>query len=503
MFHAVQFLTFRHRTPSGRGDFPRKFGMTSFSIHVRARHLLPLIAGMGALWLAAPAANVAQAHKPVSAPHAAVRQKPAADTTAGMRLTPSQFVLQNGMHVVVIPDTRAPVVTHLIAIRSGAADDPAQLSGVAHFLARMMKEGTNAAPDDSYANTIARDGGTEQSLTTQDYTFFYVRIGADKLRQVMHLEADRLSHLTFGGEKIEATSDQILAERRQQVLNDPHALALEQARAALYLTHPYGTPVIGWNNDIRHIARGDVVSYYKRHYAPNNAILVVVGDVKPDAVRAMAEAEYGSLPRQRLVRRDDYTMPPRLGETRLNIAQRGIRVPELIRIYRVQSYANAAPGVAEALELAAHMLGGDAGAILPRVLVHTRHLATSISVRYNGYASDAGEFIISAEPRPGVDPATLERAIDSELQAFFRHPQHAALLIRAKKQLTDDILFRRDDPLAVAQAFARALAIGLTLQDVTDWPERIRAVTAPEVEKVSASALKPDQAVTVIMTPGR
>lgn len=483
----------RHNN-SGRGRVPRASGMTSKN-HVRARLFPAFTLGLALLSFTVTCPPVYAAGTTRSAPQKVPEKQTLPE--------PQQFVLQNGMHVVVLEDPRAPVVTHFLTFKSGAADDPAGLSGVAGFVARLMKTGTSNNPDGSYDAEITRDGGEAGAFTTHDYTVFYTRIAKDKLRDVMDLEADRMAHLTFGGDKVDRMTTEILATRHRTIDNDPEALALEQARAALYLTHPYGTPVIGWPGDIRHISRSDVVSFYKRHYAPNNAVLVVVGDVKPDAVLSMAEAEYGVLPRQRLVPRTSYTMTPRLGPTRISISRPGTRVTEFLRIYRVKSYANAAPGEAEALEIAAEMLGGNRNGFLQRNLIRGKALASKISVEYHGYASDAGELIIRAKPTPGVPLARLEQGIDTEIYAFVHHPGSARVLREAKAQLTAAMLFRRDDPQKEATAISRALAIGLTLQDVTDAPKRIDRVNGADVGQVAKDALDPSHSVTVYLTPGR
>lgn len=411
-----------------------------------------------------------------------------------------QFALQNGLRVVVIPDRRAPVVTQMLWFKTGAADDPPGLSGMAHFFEHVMFRGTKTLPGDGFAQTVTRNGGEYNAFTTHDATVFFERIGRDRLKTAMHLEAERIQHLDLRDAAVESERDVVLAERRQHVDNDPEAELYEQAAAALHLSHPYGRPVIGWADEIRRIGRLDAESYYRRHFVPNNAILIVAGDVSADEVRAMAEAEYGRLPARDLVTRVEYAQPPRLGESRVDIVRRNVRVPFFLRLYRVQSYAQAAPGRAEALEVLARMLGGDASSLLHRKLVMDQRLATEVTVRYDGYTRDAGTFVIAARPRPGVSLKTLEKAIDDQVAVLLRRAPAAADLARAKKLLIADTVFRRDDPFETASAYGRALVIGLTVQDVQMWPQRIQAVTPDAVRKAASAALVSKESVTATLS---
>lgn len=412
-----------------------------------------------------------------------------------------QFVLQNGLQVVVVPDHRAPVITQMLWFKVGAVDDPPGISGLAHFFEHVMFRGTRSLPGDGFSQTIARNGGDDNAFTTQDYTVFHEQIAADRLRLVMHLEADRMANLDLSDTAVGTERDVVLAERRTRIGNDPEALTQEQAEAALYLSHPYGRPVIGWSDEIRHIGRVEADDFYRRHYAPNNAILIVSGDVTVDNVRAGAEAEYGAVPSHELAVRADYAQPPRLGATRLAVARKDAKVPMFLRLYRVQSYAEAAPGRAEALEVLARLLGGDATSALYRRLVVERRLATDVSVYYDGYTRDAGEFGFVAHPRPGVSLEALEHAVDEVVAPYLRRAPSKAELARAKTQLVAGVTFRRDSQFEMASAYGRALAIGLTVFDVQQWPARIQAVTREDVRKAASASLVTNESVTAHLTP--
>ena len=301
----------------------------------------------------------------------------AATTPASAQQGPKvfQFALQNGLQVMVVPDHRAPIVSQMLWFRVGAVDDPPGLSGLAHFFEHMMFRGTPTVPGDQFAKTVARNGGEDNAFTTHDYTVFYEQIARDRLKLVMGLDADRMANLDLSDANVRTERDVVLEERRMRIDNDPIALMREQLEAALHLSHPYGRPVIGWEEEIRHIGRIEAQDYYARHYAPNNCILIVAGDVTPDEVRNDAEATYGKVAARQLHPRAEYTQPPRLGETRLTIYRDDVKVPMLLRIYRVPSYTEARPGEAESLDVLAQLMGGDATSTMYRELVVKRRLA--------------------------------------------------------------------------------------------------------------------------------
>jgi zinc protease len=275
----------------------------------------------------------------------------------------------------------------------------------------------------------------------------------------------------------------------------------EQIRAALHLSHPYGRPVIGWAEEVRRIDRVAAQDFYNHHYAPNNAILVIAGDVTPDEVRRLAQDAYGKLPSRELRPRAEFAEPPRLAETRMTVVRSDARVPVFSRLYRVASYAQATPGQAEGLEVYAQYLGGDQTALLYRVLVEQKKLATEAGANYDGMARDAGEFSVYAVPRPGVSLAALEKAVDQVLASTNRATPGAEELARAKTGLVASTVYRRDSQFAMASAYGQALVIGLTVDDVNQWPARIRAVTAQGVRK-AAGLLSRKYAVTGYLVPG-
>jgi zinc protease len=411
-----------------------------------------------------------------------------------------QFALQNGMQVVVVPDHRAPVVTQMLWFKVGAVDDPPGVSGLAHFFEHMMFRGTKQVPGEGFSTAIARNGGTSNAFTTHDFTAFYEQIAKDRLPLAMQLEADRLANLDLSDSNVSTERNVVMEERRMRVENDPQSLFGEQLAAALHTTHPYGRPVIGWMEEIQHIDRIAARDFYRHHYAPNNAILVLAGDITAEEARKLAQTAYAKVPARDLSPRWDIAQPPRLGETRLTITRADAKVPLLMRAYRVKSYTEARPGEAEGLEVLAQQLGGDATGILYRRLVVEMRLATDAGASYDGYARESGEFDLYAEPRPGVSLEALERAMDRVMADFIAKPANPADLSRAKTQLVASATYRRDSQYAMASAYGEALVIGLTADDVEEWPARIRAVSAETVRR-AAQNLNRREAVTGYLKP--
>ncbi len=405
------------------------------------------------------------------------------------------------MQVLVIPDHRAPVVTQMLWFKVGAVDDPPGISGLAHFFEHMMFRGTKQVPGDLYAQTIAKNGGEDNAFTTHDYTAFYEQIAADRLKLAMDLEADRMVNLDLSDSNVTTERDVVLEERRMRVENNPQALMGEQVEAALHMSHPYGRPVLGWPEEVRRIDKVSAQDFYKHHYAPNNATLIIAGDVMPDQIRVMAQAEYGKVAARPLQPRSEFSEPPRLTETRMTLTRPDIQVPLFQRSYRVPSYAQAAPGQAESFETLAQVMGGDQTAALYRVLVEEKKLATDAGASYDGYARDAGEFSVYAVPRAGVSLEALEKAVDQVMQGFSNAQAKAADLTRAKTQLLASVIYRRDSQFAMASAYGQALMIGLTADDVNEWPARIRAVDAAGIQKASQRLFRRN-AVSAYLLPG-
>jgi zinc protease len=315
----------------------------------------------------------------------------------------------------------------------------------------------------------------------------------------MDLEADRIANLDLSDNNVSTERDVVLEERRMRVDNNPQALVGEQMAAALHLSHPYGRPVIGWPEEVRRIDRPAAQDFYDHHYAPNNAILVVAGDVTADQIRVMAQNAYGKVPARELQPRAEFSEPPRLAETRMTVVRPDAKVPIFTRVYRVPSYAQAAPGQAEDLEALAQVLGADETGALYHTLVEQKKVASDAGASYDGFTRDAAEFTVYGVPRPGVSLEQLEKSIDQVIQGFTAAAPPESDLNRAKTQLIASVTYRRDSQFAMATAYGTALMIGLTVDDVNAWPARIRAVNGQGLVTAARSLLKRDAVTSYLM----
>ena len=419
--------------------------------------------------------------------------------TGGNKAT--QFKLKNGLTLVVIPDHRAPVVTHMVWYHVGGTDDPPGLSGEAHLFEHLMFKGTKSVPNGELSKVVARNGGQDNAQTSHDFTVYFQRIAKDRLPIVMGLEADRMVNLDLSEPNVVTERDVVLEERHLRIDSEPQALAQEQMSAALQLTHPYGRPVIGWEQEIRSIGRAQAIDFYQHHYAPNNAIVMVTGDVTPNEVLKIAEDKYGAVASRELAPRVDEPAPPRLAETRINFALPGTKLPQLLRMYRVPGYVKSPKGTAEAMEVMGAILGNGATSRLYKTLVVDKKLAVEAGASYDGNNRGPGTFYVYAVPRDGVGFDTLETAMDQVIATMMRANPEEGEFARAKTQLIANYTYQHDNQYLLAQDYGTALSIGLTIEDVEDWPNRIRAVQAADVRRVAQTYLKKEESVTGRMSP--
>ncbi len=439
----------------------------------------------------------------LSAPRSAISLTPGADagSTQGGGAV-SHFRLENGLEVVVIPDTRTPVVTHMIWYKNGSADDPPGKSGIAHFLEHLMFKGTKNHPQGEFSNLVAELGGQENAFTSYDYTAYFQRIGKEHLETLMRFEADRMRNLVLSDEVVTPERDVVLEERRMRTDSDPAAQLDEAVQAALYAHHPYGTPIIGWNHEIESLGREDALAYYSRFYTPENAILIVAGDIDADTVLRLAKDSYGRIPAQsQPPQRRRVQEPPHRAHRLVTLADEKVEQPSHERVFKVPSYRTAAAGEAEALETLAYMLGGGATSALYEALVVDRKIAVSAGAYYAGSAVDDTRFWVFATPAPDVALEELDAAIDDVLRDFIDRPIDAAHLQRAKTRLVADAIYAQDSQASLARWYGEALATGLSVADVESWPSRMEAVTTDSVAAAARQWLDKRRAVTGFLLP--
>jgi zinc protease len=408
------------------------------------------------------------------------------------------FRLDNGMDVVVIEDHRAPVVVHMVWYRVGAADEKRGVSGVAHFLEHLMFKGTENVASGAFSKIVEANGGSDNAFTSWDYTAYYQRVAADRLDQMMMMEADRMRGLILSEDDWKAERDVILEERNQRTDSDPGALFGEQRRAAQYLNHPYGTPVIGWRHEMAALTRQDALDWYRQYYAPNDAILVVAGDVDPAAVKAMAEKHYGPVaPSAGIVERRRPQEPPQLAERRLSYSDPRVSQPMVIRTYMAPERDTGAQEDAAALTILAELLGGNAQtSVLGKKLMFADPKAVFASAYYDGTSLDDTTFTVLIAPSQGVSLADAEKAMDGVLEDFVKNGVDAAQFTRVKTQIRAAMIYSKDNTEGLARRYGEALTSGLTVKDVQDWPSILDAVTEDQVIAAARKVFDRKNAVT-------
>ncbi|MGI9406923.1 MAG: M16 family metallopeptidase [Hyphomicrobiaceae bacterium] len=414
----------------------------------------------------------------------------------------SHAVLANGMEVVVIPDHRAPVVTHMVWYKVGAADEPAGYSGVAHFLEHLMFKGTDKIGLGEFSKIVARNGGQDNAFTSQDVTAYFQRVAKDRLRLVMEMEADRMVNLKLDEKSVLTERDVVLEERRSRVENDPSSILNEQVMASLYLSHPYGNPVIGWAHEIGALNQKDAVTFYKRFYAPNNAILIVSGDVTLAEVMALAKETYGKVARNEAVEQRNRTKePPHRAARRVSLSDPRAGRATVQRQYLAPSYRTAQPGQAEALDLLMKIVGSGSTSRLYRRLVVGDKIAASAGGWYAGSGFDSGRIGLYGVASEGVKLDKVEAVIDEVLADVAANGVTEAELKRAKAAYVADYIYGNDNQASLARRYGWALAIGRTIKDVESWPDRIKAVTLEQVNAAAKTAFDLRSSVTATLLP--
>lgn len=427
---------------------------------------------------------------------------PASAETAAKQEPVTNFLLGNGMEVVVIPDHRAPVVTHMVWYKVGSADEPPGKSGIAHFFEHLMFKATKNHPAGEFDRKVSEIGGDGNAFTSNDYTAYVQTVSPAALRTMMTYESDRMRNLVLSDEVIVPERDVILEERGSRVDNEPGALLSEEVDATLYQNHPYRIPVIGWKQEIEQLNRVDAVAFYDRYYAPNNAVLVVAGDVTPDQVKADAEATYGKVPR-------GPDLPPRVrpqepeqnASRTVTLADARVSVPSYSKRWVVPSYRVAEPGEAEALDLLSEILGGGTRSRIYQDLIVKKRIASSAGAFYQGSQYDATSFGVYGAPQGPDGLAEVEKAIDAEVSRIVKDGVSADELERAKTRFRRSMIFARDNSAGMANLYGSSLATGMTIKDVDEWPARIEAVTPEQIKAVAAKYLVPGKAVSGYLLP--
>jgi zinc protease len=401
----------------------------------------------------------------------------------------------------VVSDRRVPVVSHMLWYKVGAADEPLGQSGIAHLLEHLMFKGTHDIGPGEFSRIVARNGGQENAFTSYDYTTYFQNIAKDRLELVMRMEADRMTNLVLSDAQVAPERLVVLEERRQRVDNDPGAILSEEAQAVRYLNYPYGKPIIGWAKEIAALTTQQVLDFYRRWYAPDNAILVVSGDISADELRPLAERTYGRIRRGAVPQRMDLLEPQQRAERRIARADDRVRQPTWTRSWPAPSYRYGAVEQAYPLQVLDEIMGGGATSRLYRKLVVEQQLAVSASASYEPAKRGPSNFVVSASPRPGVSLERLEQAVAEIIGEVVEAGLTDDEVERAKRRMVAEVVYARDSYGTAARLLGEALAIGRSTEDVEAWPDRIDAVSRRQVEEAARLVLQ-EHDVTALLIAG-
>ena len=414
---------------------------------------------------------------------------------------PESFTLENGLQVVVIPNHRTPVVNHTIYYRVGAIDEPPAKSGLAHFLEHLMFKGTDKLKPGEFSAIVARNGGQENAFTSQDYTGYYQTVAVDRLEKMMEIEANRMTGLVLTSEEIEPERNVVLEERGSRVENNPNGKLRELTNAALFMNHPYRIPIIGWEHEIRSLTREDMMTFYRDWYAPNNAILVLSGDVTVAKVRPLVEKYYGRIPARAVPARIDWREPPQTADRRVTLKHKQVQQATWSRRMIAPSYSTGPDKDTYALQVLAEILGGGSTSRLYRSLAVEQRTAASVGAWYDSDARGPGTFGFYGSPRAGHDVAEIEKLVEAEIAKLLKDGVTETEVSQAIQRLKDAAVFARDSIVAPSRIIGSALAIGRKIEDVESWPERIGEVTVDSVNKAARSLLIGKGGVVAILLP--
>lgn len=413
---------------------------------------------------------------------------------------PTTFTLENGLQVVLIEDHRAPVVHHMVWYKVGAADEVPGETGVAHYLEHLMFKGTPDVPPGEFSRRVARRGGRDNAFTASDYTAYFQTIARDHLEMVMSMEAERMAQLRPSKEEAKPELQVVLQERLSRVENNPGALFGEQFEAAQYLAHPYGRPIIGWPQEVASLTLEDAMDFYRSHYAPNNAVLIVAGDVIPGELRRLAEKYYGLLPMRPVAARIRPQEPPQLASRRLTMSDPRVSQPSFRRSYLAPSRSAGAKEHAVPLEVLAEILNGPTGRLY-NALVQGDGPAVSAGAWYSAMSLDPRSFGFGISPKPDRKLEEVEAGLDRIIAELLRDGVTEEELREAKTVLQAETVYARDSLSSAAQIFGVALTTGLTVDDVEAWPRLVDAITRAQVQAAARYVFDERRSVTGYLLP--
>ena len=414
---------------------------------------------------------------------------------------PFETTLKNGLKVIVKEDRRAPTAVQMVWYRVGSMDEVDGNSGVAHVLEHMMFKGTPSVGPGEFNRLVAAAGGRDNAFTSRDYTAYFQQVPKEKLPQMMALEADRMRHLNVDPKEFEQEIKVVMEERRMRTDDNPQSKLFEQMNAVAYQAHPYRRPIIGWMSDLESMTAADARAWYDTWYLPNNATVVVAGDVDHQAVFALAEKHFGALEGRPLPARRPQTEPLQEGTRRLNV-KGPAELPVLLMGYKAPVIRDVArDSDPYALEMLGAVLDGHAAARFGKKLVREDKVAVSAGVEYDSTARGPGMFYLHGSPSEGRTVADLEAALRAEIARIQKDGVDETELKRARAQIVASQTYKLDSVFAQAMEIGQFEITGLSYRDVGRILEKLQAVTAAEVQAVAKKYFNDDSLTVGVLDP--
>jgi zinc protease len=410
----------------------------------------------------------------------------------------TEAVLDNGLRILVLEDHRSPIATVQTWYRVGSRNEVPGATGLAHFLEHMMFKGTPTYGKGQFARIVEENGGQDNAFTSHDVTAYYVNIAADRVDLVLGLEADRMRNLLLDPKEIDSERQVVGEERRTRTEDDPDGYLSEEFLAAAYKAHPYGWPVIGWMNDVQRINPAELRAFYDRYYQPNNALLVVAGDVDTPRVISRVREAFGRIPRGAAPPPMSSVEPPQLAERRVLVYKADARAPIVYIGFHVPNYASTD---APALELLSTILQGGRASRLYRRLVYEQRLALSVGGDYAYLSHDPNLFWFSGTPLPGQTPEALEQAIMAEIERVKTEAVPEEEIERAKNQIEAAFVWRQDSVHSRASTLARFEMTG-SWRNAESFVPLVRRVTAADLQRVARAYFQTDRRTVGVLLPG-
>ena len=421
--------------------------------------------------------------------------------TATVHAEVYEKTLKNGLKVIVREDRRAPVVVQQIWYRAGSMDENIGTTGIAHVLEHMMFKGTKSVPAGQFSKRIAAAGGRENAFTSSDYTAYFQQLHKSKLPLAMQLESDRMRNLQLSKAEFDKEVQVVMEERRLRTDDEPRALLYEQLMATVYLSHPYRNPVVGWMNDLQALRVSDAQTWYNKWYAPNNAVLVIAGDVNAKEVFTLAQRYYGAIPARTLPSRRNISDPAQVGVKRI-VVKAPAQLPNILMAYHAPTLRDPeTEWKPYALQMLAGVLDGNESARLNKALVREQQLASSVSVSYDTISRGPSQFLLEGTPSEGKTVADLEAGLRAQIALLVSDGVSEEELKRVKAQVTASEVYKLDSLFYQAMQIGQLESTGMGYLTIPLMLKKLQAVTAQQVQDVAREFIQDDQLTVAVLDP--